>query len=288
MATKSNLGYVAEADKIIKGQYESGKNNLQNNFNKDMYELESQKGEIDKQYTGMVDSAKESGEANKTNYNNATINRGLARSTIATTGIAGIQNTTDKSVVSINTERQSQMNNIAKLKDMLRNNLTNSLSGLQSEYNSNVNSLAMQLRQRAEDVSYRNNQLSQSQSIANSELAYKYEALKQSQSQYESDSKYKYDALKQNQSQSAAELQYKYQALKKQQEEEALSNKYPSSADFKTYLTSMSTQKAVLMLQNNRAELLKNYGASTYNSMLTAVQEKSKDSMSYYTTKYSK
>lgn len=272
--------YVSQAQSQLKGQYTTNKNNLQNNFNQNMNDLESQKGDINKQYDGYIDDAKLAGENNKASYNNSTLNRGLGRSSVATTGITGIQNQTDKNITSINNQRQSQMDNIAKLKDMLRNNLTNSLSSLESEYNSNVNSLAMQLQQRAEDVSYRNKQLAQSAAQAKADMAYKYAALKQSAAQAKAELAYKYAALKNSQSNKSSSNSSK-------------SSSYPSQSDFKAQLQSMDTIYATTILAKNRSELIKQYGVSGYNSFLNAVKksdaigyEKYTDPILKYQAKY--
>ena len=275
--------YVTQAQEQLKGQYESNKNNLQNNFNQNMNELDSQVGEINKAYDGYVEDAKLSGENNKTAYNNNTLIRGLGRSSVATTGLAGIQNQTDKNVTSINTQRQSQMDNIAKLKDMLRNNLTNSLSSLESEYHSNVNSLAMQLQQRAEDVAYRNQQLAQQAAQHNAEMNYKYAALKQSQAQANAELAYKYEALKKSNAKSSSSSS-----------SSSSKSAYPSQADFTKQLKSVDSRVATQMLEKNRTELIKQYGASGYNSFLNAVKSndpigfsKSASAISKYQSKYS-
>ena len=253
--------YVQQAQAQLKGQYETNKNNLQNNFNQNMNDLDSQVGEINKEYDGYVEHAKNAGEANKQNYNNNTLNRGLGRSSIATTGIAGIQNQTDKNVVNINNQRQSQMDNIAKLKDMLRNNLTNSLSSLESEYNSNVNSLAMQLQQRAEDVAYRNKQLAQQAALANAELAFKKQQL--AQQAYLSQQ----------------ELAYKYAALNKKNASSSNSSSNSSKSsksslsDFKAQLASVDSRTGAQILSANREELLKTYGYNGYKQLTETVKQ---------------
>ena len=259
MSTNTNK-YVEQAQSQLKGQYEANKNNLQNNFNQNMNDLESQKGEINKQYDNYVQDAKNAGEMNKQNYNNATLNRGLGRSSVATTGLAGIQNQTDKNVVNVNNQRQAQMDNIAKLKDMLRNNLTNSLAGMEAEYNSNVNSLAMQLQQRAEDVAYRNKQLAQQAAQHNAEMAYKNKQLAQ-------------QAAQANREFAAAqkwkEKEWEY---KMSQNQTSSGYKMPSQSDFATQLKTVSTSEAVQILQTNRSELIKAYGSSGYTSLLNSVK----------------
>lgn len=265
----ANNKYVSQAQSQLKGQYETNKNNLQNNFNQNMNDLESQKGEINKQYDNYVEESKNAGEANKQNYNNATLNRGLGRSSVATTGIAGIQNQTDKNVVSINNQRQSQMDNIAKLKDMLRNNLTNTLSAMEAEYNSNVNSLAIQLQQRAEDVAYRNKQLAQQAAQHNAEMAFKNKQLAQSAAQanreFAAAQKWK-------------EKEWEYK-MSQSKSSSSSSGSYPKLADFKTRLSGVDSITAVRILEKNRSELLSQYGASGYNSLLNSV--KSNDAIGY-------
>lgn len=269
--------YQQQAAGMIKGQYESQKNNLQNNFNQNMNELESQKGEINKQYDGYVEDSKNAGEANKQNYNNATLNRGLGRSSVATTGIAGIQNQTDKNIVSINNQRQSQMDNIAKLKDMLRNNLTNSLSAMEAEYNSNVNSLAMQLQQRAEDVAYRNKQLAQQAAQHNAEMAFKNKQLAQ-------------QAAQANREFAAAqkwkEKEWEYKTS--QNKSSSRTSNYPSASDFKTQLKTLDSRTAVRVLEKNRKELISQYGASGYNSFLETVRNNNPIGYSKYADPSSK
>lgn len=175
--------YVSEANKQLQGQYDAQKNELQNNFNQNMNDLDHQVGTTNKQYDDYVEQAKNQGQMNKQNYNNATLNRGLGRSSIATTGLAGIQNQTNKNVVSINNQRQAQMDNITRLKDMLRNNLTNSLNSLKSEHNSKVNSLAMELKYRDQEMAFKRQQLAQSAAQHNAEMAFKKQQLAQSAAQ---------------------------------------------------------------------------------------------------------
>lgn len=253
--------YVEQAKNQLNGQFEANKTQLQNGFNQNMNDLESQKGETNKQYDEYVTNSKNQGEMNKQSYNNATLNRGLGRSSIATTGLTGIQNQTDKNVVSINNQRQAQMDNITKLKDMLRNNLTNSLSAMQSEHNSNVNQLAMQLQVRSEDVSFRNRQLSQQAAQANAELAFRKQQLAQQSAQanreFEAAQKWK-------------EKEWAY----KSQGSSSSTGKYPSVSDFKAQLQSVDARVAVQMLESNRKELINQYGASGYSTLLKGVEEK--------------
>lgn len=160
----ANNAFVEEARKQLQGGMDSQLSQLNNQFAQNMGELNSQLVGINKNYETSVQNAKEQGEMNKANYNANTLSRGLSRSTVATTGIAGIDNTTNKNIVTIDNQRLSQLDNLAKLKTMLNDNLMNSKNALMSQFNSNVSSLAQQLQQRAEDVAFRNRQLAAEQS----------------------------------------------------------------------------------------------------------------------------
>lgn len=192
-----STNFVDEARKQLSGQFEANKTQLQNNFNTDMYELDSQTGIMNKEYDGKIEGAKQTGENNKAAYNNSTINRGLARSSIATTGLTGINNTTAKNVNALEGQRQMQLDNIDKLKTMLRNNLTNSLSALQSAHDSNVNSLAMQLQDRYDEKQWRQQQAQLQQQQWQAEMDFKRE-------QFNADNKYKYDVLAQKEKTSSS------------------------------------------------------------------------------------
>lgn len=184
----AQTNYIEEARKQLQGQFDTAKNELQGNYEKDFFEMDSQTGTMNKEYDGKIQSSKETGENNKASYNNNTINRGLGRSTIATTGITGIDNTTAKNVNALEGQRQLQLDNIDKLKTLLRNNLTNSMNSLNSSYNSNLNSLASQLQEKEEARKLQAEQLAWQKQQWQSEMDLKKE-------QYNTDTKYKYDSL---------------------------------------------------------------------------------------------
>lgn len=238
----AQTNYIEEARKQLQGQFDTAKNELQGNYEKDFYELDSQTGTMNKQYDGQIQSSKETGENNKASYNNSTINRGLGRSTIATTGITGIDNTTAKNVTALEGQRQLQLDNIDKLKTLLRNNLTNSLSSLNSSYNSNLNSLASQLQEKEEARRLQQEQLAWQKQQWQAEMDLK-------KNQYNTDTKYKYDSLAWDKEKAQMSASSSSSSSKTTKEQVAIDGiawvqKYLKSGDLTSAKTTLTTMKA--------------------------------------------
>lgn len=150
--------YIDKAKAMLQGSFDTAKSNLQNGYNQNIGDVDNQIASSNEAFDTNIKDIKHQGELNKNTYNNNTLSRGLGRSSIATTGISSLDNVTANNVTGMNTQRQSALSAYDRTKAMLKNNLTNSLSSAESDYNSKLMEMANSLQQRQEDINYRNQQ----------------------------------------------------------------------------------------------------------------------------------
>jgi hypothetical protein len=144
--------YRKRASEIYDPSYAVKVANENSAFNNTMSQYQNQGNMINSEFDRTIQANARNTAMNQNQFNNNTLSRGMARSSVATTGLAGIQNTGNRVAGEIEQNRTQQVNNLETLKTNLRANLESSLKALSNEREGGINSMAMQLQQRDEDI----------------------------------------------------------------------------------------------------------------------------------------
>lgn len=150
--------YIEEAKQMLMGGYENQKVQLINSFNQNVQGLEGQKAGVNQNFDNQLQQNAMNTTRSINQYGNNTLARGLGRSTIATSGQAGIQDQGNRIANQVNEQRAQALGNIESQKTLLQQALQESLLGLQSKQESEVLSLAQQLEQQAYDRAFQREQ----------------------------------------------------------------------------------------------------------------------------------
>lgn len=141
--------YLEEAKQMLSGGFENQKVQLNNSFNQNTQSLEGQKGGVNQNFDNQLEQNAMNTTRSKNQYNNNSIARGLGRSTIATSGQAGIQDSGNRIANSVEEQRTGALGNIEAQKTMLQQSLQESLLGLTAQQDSESLGLAQQLEEKA-------------------------------------------------------------------------------------------------------------------------------------------
>lgn len=144
--------YKKRASEIYDPSYAVKVANENTAFNNTMAQYGNQGNMIEDSFNKAVATNDRNTALNQNQFNNNTLSRGMARSSTATTGLAGIANTGARLNNEASADRTTQINNLETLKTNLRANLESSLKALGNEREGSINSMAMQLQQRDEDI----------------------------------------------------------------------------------------------------------------------------------------
>lgn len=156
--------YLEEAKQMLMGGYENQKVQLNNSFNQNVQSLEGQKAGVNQNFDNQLQQNAMNTTRSQNQYNNNTIARGLGRSTVATSGMAGIQDQGNRIANQVNEQRTQALGNIESQKTMLQQALQENLLGLQSKQESEVLSLAQQLEALQYERDWQNKQFAYQQS----------------------------------------------------------------------------------------------------------------------------
>ena len=138
--------YVTDAKKQLQGTYDNLKTEATNKYNSASNEYNNQYNTTGANFDTQVGKNKENGIMNQNQYNNNTLGRGLGRSSIATTGLAGIQNTTNRIEGDLLKSKESELNKITTLKNQLTESYNSQLLGYDKELESKAHEIAQELK----------------------------------------------------------------------------------------------------------------------------------------------
>ena len=129
---QSDKDYSQLGKDMYKPIYDAKANAIRNRLNLDTQSLNAQTGQVNTTYDNQVQAQHDMNKVSKDNYSNETLNRGLGRSTIASTGLASMDMANQKQVNSINDNRNMMLNNIQSRIQALTENANSELSTLDS------------------------------------------------------------------------------------------------------------------------------------------------------------
>ena len=140
--------YSQLGQNMYKPIYDAKTTAIRNRLNLDKQALSSQIDATDRMYDKQVQEQNRMTDTSKSNYSNETLNRGLGRSTIATTGLASMDMANQRMVNDINEVRNSALQNIHGRIQALSENAHAELSDLEGNRALEEQNLAWQLEDR--------------------------------------------------------------------------------------------------------------------------------------------
>lgn len=152
---KNMSDYVNDAKGQLQGQYDQYKNQATINHNQQQSNYDQSIKDTGMGFDKAKENAVSQGKQNQNQYNNNTLSRGMGRSSIATTGLAGIQNTTDKNLSGLDLQRENELAKISTLKNQLTESYNSNMIGFDKDLESKANQLAQDLKRYDDDMSYR-------------------------------------------------------------------------------------------------------------------------------------
>ena len=141
--------YLNQAIEMLSGNKQSEITQNQNAYNTNLQSLEGQKAGVNQNFDRQLEQNSINTTMNKNQYLNNSLARGIGRSTIATSGAAGIQDSGNRRANYVEQDRVNALNNIEAQKSILQQNLQATLLGIETDYNSQAMKLAMDLEDRA-------------------------------------------------------------------------------------------------------------------------------------------
>lgn len=125
--------YQAEAQKVYDGQYASKVQSIKNQQASQNQQYDNDQTAYNNLYDKYVKENRSTGVQNQNAYNNQTLARGLGRSSIANTGLAGIKLATDKQEQAIQSERALKLQQLYNAKALYNQQVNDNLNALESE-----------------------------------------------------------------------------------------------------------------------------------------------------------
>ena len=144
----SDKDYGQLGANMYKPIYDAKADAIRNRLNLDTQMLNTNTGKINRMYDQYVQAQHDMNEQAKSAYSNQTLNRGLGRSTIATTGMASMDVANQKQIASINESRALALQDINSRIQALTENANQELSTLDANRLIEEQNLAWQLEDR--------------------------------------------------------------------------------------------------------------------------------------------
>jgi DNA repair exonuclease SbcCD ATPase subunit len=157
MATAKD--YLGQAEQELSGQYNSKMEQLKSNLASQLANYETSKGTINQNYDKQVDNQNLQNTLSENNFSNTMLGRGFGRSSMVTTGLAGMDDKNTRLVGNINANRTSELNNVNNQITNANNTYASSLKSLNDEKGAAIQQLARQLEAQAWERAYQERQL---------------------------------------------------------------------------------------------------------------------------------
>lgn len=171
--------YLNQAIDMLSGNKTNEITQNQTAYKTNLQSLEGQKAGTNQNFDKQLEQNTINTTKSKNNYLNNSLSRGLGRSTIATSGAAGIQDSGNKIANVVEQDRAIAVNNIEAQKTILQQNLQATLLGLESSFTSQAQTLGQQLEAQAyarqmerESFDYKKQQDALDESFRQNQFAY--------------------------------------------------------------------------------------------------------------------
>lgn len=161
-------------NKLAAQQYDPGYNEkvtaLKNQLADQLNAYDASKTGINTNYNTQVNNQNLANTGSKNNFSNALLGRGIARSTVATSGLAGLDAQNNRLVGDINTARTEALNDVETNKTAAQKSYNTTVAGLNADRLTAIADLARQLKQTDLDNAYRQQQLAQEKELAYAQI----------------------------------------------------------------------------------------------------------------------
>lgn len=161
---QSMNNYINKAKDAIDGGYAARLQQLQAARNNQLAEYDQNAIDTNASYDRQLKDNADAGLMRVNNYNNDVLGRGMARSSIATTGIAGINNETAGLENDIKLDKQNKLNQISRARQVYDQNYDSGVAALTAEQQSAINKYAQDLYNN--DLTYERQRALQAQQAA--------------------------------------------------------------------------------------------------------------------------
>lgn len=131
-------------------------------LNSNLTTLENQKSGIEATYANQESDQNQQNTLNKNEFDNVNSARGLGRSTILTTGLAGMDDQNTKILSRIKQAKTNDINAVDAQKSTLTTNTNNQIAQMAGDRESELAALIRQYQMRDEDIDFRNKQFDES------------------------------------------------------------------------------------------------------------------------------
>lgn len=162
---KTYAEYLKDAQNQYDPSYNEKVNAINAAMNSGMTAYDNQTGTVNKTYDTQLNDQNKQNTVNKNYFDNINSGRGLGRSTILTTGLAGMDDRNTSLLGKINDSRSGELNSIAANKATLQTNSANQISQLAGDRQSQLANLIAQYQSadRAYDLQLQQLQLQKDQ-----------------------------------------------------------------------------------------------------------------------------
>lgn len=169
--------YRQTATKQYQPQHNQKVNAVNNQLNTTVNGLEQSRGGINQNYDTQVEKQNLMNTLAKNNYNNQMLGRGIGKSSIATSGMAGMDDSNSRKVGYINMDRTNSLNNVDSNIALARQNASNTISQLEADRLAYIDKLAYELEDRDFDKNFKNQQLAMQREAQQAEQAFRQQQL---------------------------------------------------------------------------------------------------------------
>lgn len=165
--------YRKQAEAQYDPSYNARVQAMKNQLAQNQLALDQSKTGINANYDTQVGNQNRNNMISKNNISNTMLGRGLGNSSIVTSGLAESDARNTRMVGDINNARTGALNDIEAQKQMLAQNMNNTLAQLQGDREKELMALANQLEDRQFEKDFKNKQFALQQQQAQAEMAYK-------------------------------------------------------------------------------------------------------------------
>jgi hypothetical protein len=160
--------YLGQARKELDPQYASKLQEMKNTLATQLANLDAGRTGVNQNFDKQIENQNLQNTLGKNNFSNTMLGRGFGRSSMVTTGLAGMDDKNTRLIGNINADRTSSLNNIDLQKSTLQNNSQSMIGQLSGEKESAIMALARQLEDRDWERQYKMMSLSKSNDSNNS------------------------------------------------------------------------------------------------------------------------
>lgn len=169
----SPYDYTGDATSMVNGVYDTQRQTMINNLARSQAGLDRQMTAANQNFNNRVKSQNLNNTLTKNNYNTSILGRGLEDSSIATSGLAGLDDKNTRLIGEIENDRTGALNGIEQQKTDAETEFNDNLAALEAKRQSDILEMARQMYQDDNSMYLDNQKLALDKLSTNSDIAYK-------------------------------------------------------------------------------------------------------------------